>query len=44
MANHPHLVGRVGDVRVDLRVGAGETVPAPGDEVRVGATSYGALP
>jgi ABC-type sugar transport system ATPase subunit len=44
MGNHPHLVGRVGDVRVDLRLAAGETVPAPGTEVRVGATSFVALP
>jgi ABC-type sugar transport system ATPase subunit len=44
MGNHPHLVGRVGDVRVDLRLGAGETVPTPGTEVRVGATSFVALP
>lgn len=44
MGNHPHLVGRVGDVRVDLRLGPGETAPAPGAEVRIGATSYVALP
>jgi 2-aminoethylphosphonate transport system ATP-binding protein len=44
MGNHPHLVGRVGDVRVDLRLAAGETVPAPGTEIRVGATSFVALP
>jgi len=44
MGNHPHLVGRVGDVRVDLRLGAGETVPTPGTEIRVGATSFVALP
>jgi ABC-type sugar transport system ATPase subunit len=44
MGNHPHLVGRVGDVRVDLRLGAGETAPAPGTVIPIGATSFVALP
>jgi hypothetical protein len=43
MGNHPHLLGRVGDVRIDLRLAAGEAVPAPGTEIRVGATSFVAL-
>jgi len=40
MGNHPHLLGRVGDVRVDLRLAAGDPVPAPGEVVQVGAASY----
>ena len=44
MGNHPHLVGQVGGVRVDLRLGAGEAVPAIGTEVPVGAISFVRLP
>ncbi len=43
MGNHPHVLGRVGGVRVDLRLAAGEAAPEPGSEVRVGATSFVAL-
>jgi hypothetical protein len=34
----------VGGVRVDLRLGAGDAVPAPGAEVLIGASSFVALP
>jgi thiamine transport system ATP-binding protein len=44
MGNHPHLVGRVGDVRVDLRLGPREAVPEAGSEIRVSATSFVPLP
>ncbi|MBA3498411.1 MAG: ATP-binding cassette domain-containing protein [Gemmatimonadales bacterium] len=44
MGNHPHLVGRVGDVRVDLRLDAGEVLPSPGEFVRVTAPAAVVLP
>jgi ABC-type sugar transport system ATPase subunit len=44
MGNHPHVVGRVGTLRVDLRLGAGEPVPAAGAHLSVGAASYVVLP
>jgi ABC-type sugar transport system ATPase subunit len=40
MGNHPHVVGRVGDVRVDLRLAAGDPVPAAGAVLQVGAASH----
>ena len=40
MGNHPHVVGRVGNDRVDLRLAPGDRLPAPGETVRVGARSY----
>ena len=40
MGNHPHVVGRVGDVRVDLRLAAGDPMPEPGTVLQVGATSH----
>jgi ABC-type sugar transport system ATPase subunit len=43
MGNHPHLVGRVGDVRVDLRLADGDPIPAAGAMLRVGAASHVAL-
>lgn len=39
MGNHPHLIGRVGDVRVDLRLAGGDQPPSAGDEVRITARS-----
>ncbi len=39
MGDHPHLVGRVGDVRVDLRLAGGEPLPSPGETRRVSARS-----
>ena len=44
MGNHRHLLGRVGDVRVDLRLGPGDTPPAAGTPVPVGAVSFVPLP
>jgi ABC-type sugar transport system ATPase subunit len=43
MGNHPHVVGRVGDVRVDLRLAAGDPVPPAGAVLQVGAASHVAL-
>jgi ABC-type sugar transport system ATPase subunit len=43
MGNHRHAVGRVGEVRVDLRLAHGDRLPLPGETVRVGARSYVAL-
>jgi ABC-type sugar transport system ATPase subunit len=43
MGDHPHVVGRVGDVRVDIRLGPSEALPAQGERVRVGATAFVAL-
>jgi ABC-type sugar transport system ATPase subunit len=40
MGNHPHAVGRVGEVRVDLRLAHGDRLPAPGDALRVGPRSF----
>jgi ABC-type sugar transport system ATPase subunit len=40
MGNHPHAVGRVGDVRVDLRLAHGDRLPAPGDALRVEPRSF----
>jgi ABC-type sugar transport system ATPase subunit len=40
MGNHPHVVGRVGKVRVDLRLSPGERAPSPGEAVAVGARAY----
>jgi ABC-type sugar transport system ATPase subunit len=40
MGNHPHVVGRVGDVRVDLRLAAGDPMPAAGAVLQVGAASH----
>lgn len=39
MGNHPHLLGRVGDVRVDLRLAGGDPLPSAGQAVRVTARS-----
>ena len=43
LGNHPHLVGRVGDVRVDVRLAVGDPVASPGEVVQVGAASWVAL-
>ena len=40
MGNHPHVVGRVNGVRVDLRLMQGDRLPAPGDLVRVAPRSH----
>lgn len=44
MGNHPHLLGRIGDVRVDLRLDAGEALPNPGESIRVTARTAVVLP
>ena len=44
MGNHSHLVGRIGAVRVDLRLAPGDPVPGAGATVRVGAQSCVVLP
>jgi ABC-type sugar transport system ATPase subunit len=44
MGNHPHVVGRVGEVRVDLRLAHGDRLPSPGETVPVGTRSYVVLP
>lgn len=44
MGNHPHLIGRIGAVRVDLRLGAGQAAPAPGASVPVAPASHVVLP
>ncbi|MEP7176528.1 MAG: ABC transporter ATP-binding protein [Gemmatimonadales bacterium] len=43
MGNHPHVLGRVGDVRVDLRL-SGETPPAVGRPVRITARFWVRVP
>ena len=40
MGNHLHVVGRIGRVRVDVRLRRGDTIPARGEWVTVAATSY----
>jgi hypothetical protein len=40
MGNHLHAVGMVGNVRVDLRLRAGEPVPSPGERVRIAARMH----
>jgi ABC-type sugar transport system ATPase subunit len=37
MGNHLHAVGRVGGVRVDVRLRPGEPVPAGGERIRIAA-------
>jgi energy-coupling factor transporter ATP-binding protein EcfA2 len=44
MGNHPHLVGRVGEVRVDLRLAGGDQPPRAGEAVPVTAWSCVPLP
>ncbi len=44
MGNHPHLLGRVGDTRVDLRLAGGDRPPAAGESVRISARSCVPLP
>jgi thiamine transport system ATP-binding protein len=44
MGNHPHVVGRVGEVRVDLRLAAGDPMPVAGAALQVGAASHVVLP
>jgi ABC-type sugar transport system ATPase subunit len=39
MGNHRHVLGRVDDVRVDLRLAGGDPVPSAGQAVRVTARS-----
>ena len=40
MGNHHHVVGRIGAVRVDVRLRRGDALPAAGARVVVGATSH----
>jgi ABC-type sugar transport system ATPase subunit len=40
MGNHLHAVGRVGEVRVDLRLRPGDPIPSTGDRVRIAARSH----
>jgi ABC-type sugar transport system ATPase subunit len=40
MGNHLHVVGRIGRVRVDVRLRRGEAIPARGEWVTVSATSH----
>ena len=40
MGNHLHVVGRIGQVRVDVRLRRGDPVPARGAWVTVAATSH----
>ncbi len=40
MGNHPHLLGRIGDVRIDVRVNGADSQPAVGQTVRVSARSF----
>jgi ABC-type sugar transport system ATPase subunit len=44
MGNHRHVLGRVGDARVDLRLVEGAPCPAAGSMIRVWATTCAALP
>ena len=40
MGNHVHVVGRIGRVRVDVRLRRGEAVPSRGEWVTVAATTH----
>jgi ABC-type sugar transport system ATPase subunit len=40
MGNHLHVVGRIGRVRVDVRLRRGDAIPARGEWVTVAATSH----
>jgi ABC-type sugar transport system ATPase subunit len=40
MGNHVHVVGRIGRIRVDVRLRRGEAVPARGEWVTVAATTH----
>ena len=40
MGHHLHVVGRVGGVRVDVRLRRGDPVPSPGDQVGITATAH----
>jgi ABC-type sugar transport system ATPase subunit len=40
MGNHPHVVGRVGEMRMDLRLSNGDPVPAPGASLEVHAPTH----
>jgi ABC-type sugar transport system ATPase subunit len=40
MGNHLHVVGRIGRVRVDVRLRPGDAVPARGEWVTVAATAH----
>jgi ABC-type sugar transport system ATPase subunit len=44
MGNHPHVIGRVGDARVDLRLSNGGPLPAPDALVEVHAPAHVPLP
>lgn len=44
MGNHSHVLGRVGTARVDIRLAAGDVVPAPGAVVRATARKFVRLP
>jgi len=40
MGNHAHVVGRIGRIRVDVRLRRGEAVPSRGEWVTVAATTH----
>ncbi len=40
MGNHPHVVGRIAGVRVDLRLDRGERLPASGEALRVAPRAH----
>ncbi len=40
MGNHPHVIGRVGETRMDLRLSNGDPVPAPGASLEVYAPTH----
>ena len=40
MGNHPHVIGRVGKTRVDLRLSPGDAVPAAGARLEVSAPTH----
>jgi ABC-type sugar transport system ATPase subunit len=40
MGNHPHVIGRVGEARLDVRLSDGDAVPAPGALLEVYAAAH----
>ena len=40
MGNHPHLIGRVGQARLDLRLSNGEALPVPGARLEIHAPAH----
>jgi ABC-type sugar transport system ATPase subunit len=40
MGNHPHVIGRVGETRMDLRLANGDPLPTPGESLEVYAPTH----